>query len=128
MTETKETAAEIQEIRFKLEAIEATQLLLVRDRAKDLIADYQTLFAQTSQLDVVYLAIDGTRSQSEIVEALKRDGVSVSQATVSRRMDTLKDHGLIELVARGRRGDIYAKNRVVEQVLRLSKVLSVRPR
>jgi DNA-binding transcriptional ArsR family regulator len=120
VSESLTTAAEIKEIRFKLEAIEATQLLLVRDRAKALLEDYLVLFAAQPDLRLVYLKVDGRRSQADIVSALKSDGTPLSQPTVSRRMQTLRDHGLIEPT--GADGAlVFEKNRIVEQVLRLSK-------
>ncbi len=121
MTETTDTANEIKSIRYKIESIETTQHLLLRERRPQLLAELLDLFAKSEKLSDVYSAIDGKRSQGDIVAFLNKSGVKVSQPTVSRRMAVLEEEGLIEKVGASRNGGvIYAKKQVVEQVLRLS--------
>jgi DNA-binding HxlR family transcriptional regulator len=123
MPETLETADQIKSIKFKIEAIESTQELLLRERAPHIRQEILDVFRRTPQLDVVYLAVNGERSQSEIVDALAADGVAISQSTVSRRMDRLEQEGLIEKAGVGPRGVRWAKKAVVERSLRLSRHL-----
>ena len=123
MPETPETASDIQEIRFRLEAIEATQNLLVRGRAEEYTQKYLRFFEENSDLSAVYLAVDGHRSQVEIIEELKSNGLKLGAMTVSRRIRELKDEGLIELASADGKKNIYNKNRTVERLLRLSKRL-----
>lgn len=118
-----ETASDIQEIRFRLEAIEATQLALVRNIAPDLIVKILELFESTNGLKEVYLLVDGKRTQSSILDQLKADGVKTSQPTLSRRIQDLRDNGLIDLVPTSTSGDVYEKNRVIERVTQLSRRL-----
>lgn len=123
MPETPESADDIRTIRYKIESIETTQHLLLRERAPQLLEQILALFADTDKLADVYLAVDGRRSQADILDYLKASGVSVSQPTVSRRMATLEEEGLIEKVGVGTRGVLWNKKEVVENVLRLSQRL-----
>ena len=84
------------------------------------------LFDNTDKLAEVYLAINGERSQADIVGHLNNSGVTISQPTVSRRMAVLEQEGLIEKVGVGERGVLWGKKQVVEKVLRLSRHLQRR--
>lgn len=126
MTETLETAHEIQTIRFKIESIEGTQQLLLRSRAAEIRGEILSeVFAKHARLAEVYLAVDGKRSQVEIVEALQAAGLRISQPTVSRRLQVLMAEKLVEEVEAGPRGIILRKKDVVERGLKLSKYLTV---
>lgn len=120
MAETPDTADEIRTIRYKIESIETTQQLLLRERAPQLLAEISALFDSTDNLTEVYLAVNRERSQADIVDYLNASGVRVSQPTVSRRMAKLEQEGLIEKVGVGERGVVWGKKEVVEKVLRLS--------
>ena len=124
MPETPQTAGDIQEIRFRLEAIEATQLLLVRNQDQEFLVRYMSLFDANSDLAAIYLLVDGSRTQAEILSELHDEGSHISQSMLSRRMRTLHDAGLIERVPSSRTTTVYEKNRIVERVLQLSKKLS----
>ena len=124
MPETIETADGIKSILYRIESIETTQHLLLRERRPQLLTELLDLFRATDKLADVYFAVDSKRSQNEIVEFLNSSGVKVSQPTVSRRMATLEEEGLIEKVGSSRNGGIvYAKKEVVEKVLRLAHKL-----
>jgi len=118
--ETVETADDIRTIRYKIESIETTQHLLLRERAPQLLSQIKDLFGSTDKLTEVYLAVNRQRSQADIVDYLKASGLRVSQPTVSRRIATLEREGLIEKVGVGDRGVLWGKKEVVEKVLRLS--------
>jgi len=120
VAETPDTADEIRTIRYKIESIETTQQLLLRERAPQLLAEISALFDSTDNLTEVYLAVNRERSQADIVDYLNASGVRVSQPTVSRRMAKLEQEGLIEKVGVGERGVVWGKKEVVEKVLRLS--------
>jgi len=121
--ETPEAADDIRTIRYKIESIETTQHLLLRERRAQLLGEIVELFTGTPLLSEVYLAVNGTRSQADIVDFLKGSGVQISQPTVSRRMETLEQEGLIEKVGAGPRGVLWGKKDVIEKVLRLSQRL-----
>lgn len=120
MAESLETADDIRTIRYKIESIESTQHLLLRERAPQLLSEIKEIFDSTDKLTEVYLAVNRERSQGDIVDYLNASGVSVSQPTVSRRMVALEREGLIEKVGVGERGVLWGKKEVVEKVLRLS--------
>jgi hypothetical protein len=72
----------------------------------------------------VLLAVDGVKSQREIVEYLGTTGESVSEATVSRRLGTLaKDYGLVALSHRNNSGKVYHRTRL-DRALHISRRLS----
>jgi len=72
----------------------------------------------------ILLAVDGVRSQREIVQHLSDTGSSVSEATVSRKLSTLaKDYGLVALSHRNNAGNVYHRTRL-ERALHISRVLS----
>ena len=120
MPETPETADDIRTIRYKIESIETTQHLLLRERRPQLLEDILGLFDSVDKLTDVYLAVDGSRSQADIIQHLNASGMTVSQPTISRRMTTLEEEGLIEKLDVGERGVLWRKKQVVEKVLRLS--------
>jgi len=123
MADTPETADDIRTIRYKIESIETTQHLLLRERKAQLLDDLLDIFAKKENLSDIYLAVNGRRSQADIVDFLKKSGGTISQPTVSRGMTTLEEEGLIEKVGVGPRGVLWGKKQVVEKVLRLSRHL-----
>lgn len=71
----------------------------------------------------VLLAVDGKRSQGEIVTYLKSRGVSISPATVSRKIDYLaNDLGLIALSHHQASGKVYHRTRL-DRALKVSREL-----
>ena len=123
MPETPETAGDVQEIRYRLEAIEATQRLLVRADLDDLLASYLAIFSNDALLRDIYLLLDGRRKQIDIVSAMKADGKRTTNFSVSKKMEILRANGLVGLVPTDSQGKVYEKNRIVEEILQLSKKL-----
>jgi hypothetical protein len=124
MPETPDSAEEIKKIRFRLDSIESTQEVILRHNSREYLDEILKLFANDSELRQVYLAIDGRRTQAEIVTYLVDSGVKISQPTASRRMTVLAEEGLIEEIAVGPSGGvIWRRKDVIERVLRLSKAL-----
>lgn len=123
--ETLDTADEIKTIRFRIESIETTQHLLLRGQSKELIKDLLWLFSRDRKLALVYLSLGKQRNQGEIVEHLKNaEGVAISQPTVSRKLSKLEEEGLIEKVGADASGTRWGRKKVVEQVLRLSRLVA----
>lgn len=128
MPETPETADEIQAIRFKLESIEGTQYLLLRERATEIREGImRDVFDKYPNAKEVYLAINGRRTQAEIVKYLGSIGVSISQPTVSRMINLMEQEGLVEKVGFGERGGIIlGRKRVIDDILKLGRYLEGR--
>ena len=123
MPETPDTAHEIKQIKFKLESIEGTQELLLMEKRHAVRTQLLEVFERTPNLKDVYFAIDGRRTQAEIVQHLKGSRVEISQPTVSRRMDLLLEHGIVERID-SPKGIVLKKKDVIERVIRLSKALN----
>ena len=122
MSETPETAGDIQKIRYHVSVIEDSQMLLVRLNSDRLLKDFEELFSEKPILAQIYLQIDGSRTQAEILASMQDAGFEISQSTLSRRMRDLRDALLIEEIATQNGGVIHAKNPVVEKALQLSKI------
>ncbi|MFZ0667720.1 MAG: hypothetical protein WAM97_18380, partial [Acidimicrobiales bacterium] len=72
----------------------------------------------------VLTAVDGSRSQREIVQHLTASGMSISEATVSRKLGSLaKDYGLVALSHRNNAGNVYHRTRL-DRALHISRRLS----
>lgn len=118
---TDEIFNELRTIRSRVESIEKTQEVLVRAEGDRILAALLPLFKADRVLGEVYLRVNGTRGQRDIVAALKAASVlGASEATVSRKMDALRELDLVELVDRTTLGKIYAKTQI-DRLLRLSK-------
>jgi DNA-binding transcriptional ArsR family regulator len=127
-SDSADLAGDVRTIRYEIESIKRTQQLILRKDAEQLIALVIPLFEDKSNalMASVYLYVDGTRSQAEIVQAMAGDGIPISQPTVSRRMMTLAEEGLIEQVDVKGRGVVWAKNPEIEKSLRLGTELQRR--
>jgi DNA-binding transcriptional ArsR family regulator len=124
MSETLDTANESKKIRFEIEELKATQQLILQKDAKELREGALALFRSDSALARIYAAIDGRRTQQQLVAFVNANGGSTSDATVSRRVDKLEDAGLIEKVRSDRKGVVWSKNQTVEKLLKLTKALT----
>ena len=112
---------ELRTIRSRVESIEKTQEVLVRADADRILAGVLPQFRADRVLCEVNLRVDGTKGQRQIVAELDAAGVSgASEATVSRKIDALRELDLVELADRTALGKIYAKTQI-ERLLRLSK-------
>jgi hypothetical protein len=123
MTETLETADEIRRIRDRVDAIEATQQLLLRKDAAQLTEIILQRFEGNEILASIYLAVDGRRTQSQVVQFLKENGLRGSKPTVTRGVRVLRDEGLIERLSLGKEGVVWGKKKSVDRVLGLTKAL-----
>lgn len=90
MTESDETQQDIKEIKWHIEKVDNKMDLLIRGNSEAL-NEIAEVFQGDPAIAQVYLAIDGKRTQQEIVEE-----VDYSQPTVSRRVNKLKRDGLIQ--------------------------------
>lgn len=123
MTETLDTANDIKSIRYKIDSIEATQQLMLRKDAAALLELILGLFRRGSILPHIYDALDGERTQKQVMQFLQARGRQCSQPTVSRRVRVLEEEGLIEKVRVDKDGVVWDKKHSVERGLRLTKEL-----
>jgi Fic family protein len=112
---------ELRTIRSRIESIERTQEVLVRAEADRILASILPRFREDLVLGQVYLLVDGIRGQRQITTAMSQAGMTgASEATVSRKLEALRDLDVIELVDRTAAGKIYAKTQV-DRLLHLSR-------
>lgn len=90
MPESDETQQDIKEIKWRIENLDNKFDMLIRGNS-EAIEKVAAIFRGDSAMAQVYLAIDGIRNQQEVADA-----ISSSSSTVSRKIDTLSDYGLIE--------------------------------
>jgi hypothetical protein len=96
---------------------------LVRAQGKELVEAMVARLTADEILRNVFLAVDGKRSQSEIVERVKRSGKSGSNATISRKVEVLvQEMHLIELADRTAKGKIYKRTKL-DRILGISRRL-----
>jgi hypothetical protein len=106
MAETIDLFNEVRQLRSRVEEIGGMTEALVRAQSGDLTQAMLERFDSDASLKSTFLAVDGQRSQGEILEVLKRAKTKgASAATVSRKIETLeKELHLIELSNRTAKG------------------------
>lgn len=120
MPESLDAYSELREIRARVEGIEHRQEMLVRAHSKEILNTIWQYIDKEETLGEVYLLIDGKRTQQDIIDALKAQGIEVSQPTVSRRLATLTSAlGLIEVAERDGGGVRYRKSEL-DRILHLT--------
>jgi hypothetical protein len=123
MPETPDTAEEIQRIRFEVEALKGGQEVILRHYGPEILTEKLKLFEGDVELRRTYLAVNGKRTQAQIVTLLAAEGPPISQPTVSRRMTKLEQEGLIYQLGVAPGGVLWQKNDIIERVLHLSRRL-----
>lgn len=124
MSESLDLFNEVRSLRARVDELGAMTETLVRAQSSDLIAVMLERFSADASLKAVFLAIDGERSQTEILALLKTKGLKgASAATVSRKLDSLEGElHLIELVDRTAKGKIYRRANL-DRILGISRRL-----
>jgi len=124
MAETPDLYNEVRQLRAKVDDLGAMTETLVRSQAVDLLARMMKTLEEDETLKATFLAVDGTRSQDEVVAELARLGVKgATAATVSRKIKKLDTRlHLIELADREKKGKIYRRTRL-DEILGVSREL-----
>jgi hypothetical protein len=110
---------ELRVIRSRIESIERGQEILIRADRKAVLAEILPSFEKDAILGRIYLLVDGVRGQRQISDELTASGFAASEATVSRRLETLRDLELVVLEDRTAAGKIYRKTQF-DRALRLT--------
>src|SRR5687767_6593095 len=98
MPESLDAFAELRVMRARLEGIEHRQEMLVRAHADEILSTVWEYIDRDEMLGVIYLLVDGTRTQKEIVAELKRRGTPLDASNVSRKLTKLMNNlGLVEV-------------------------------
>jgi hypothetical protein len=112
---------QVRLINSRVTGIEATTEVLLRADGAKIRDPFLEEVRTDTQLGRVYLEVDGQKGQREIAAALKAAGIRTSEATVSRKIDKLRESHFIVLRTQTKAGKIYEKHPVVERNLRLSR-------
>jgi hypothetical protein len=111
MPESLDAYAELRAMRARLEGIEHRQEMLVRAHADEILATVWEYIDNDEVLAEIYLAVDATLTQKQIVEVLNRKGIEINQSNVSRKLKKLmNDLGLVEVSDRDASGAILRKS------------------
>ena len=103
----------------RLGVIEGKVNLVARAHKQSSLEDIETAVRKTPLLGQIYLLLDGSRIQTEILDRLGAFGISTSPMSVSRAVKKLEtDFGLIDLVAGSAR--VFRKDAEAEKVFNLS--------
>jgi hypothetical protein len=121
MAESNELFNEIAVLRDEVEEQGAMLDALVRASVGDRLVE---LLRKDQAAINVLLAVDGVRSQTEIVDHLRSSGdKGASAASVSRKLKALgEDYGLVALSHRAGSGNVYHRTRL-DRALRVSRTL-----
>lgn len=107
-------------IHSRLGSIEGKVNLMARvDRPQFLTLLRETVEKQPL-IGQIYLALDGGRTQGDIVEYLGGFGITTSAPTVSRRLGEMeREHGMVDLI-KGGNSKVYGRDSTSEKILNLS--------
>lgn len=124
MAESLDLFNEVRSLRARVDELGAMTETLVRAQSTELVVSMLDRFAADATLKAIFLAVDGTRSQTEILEGLRgKAAKGASKATVSRKLDTLeRELHMIELIDRTAKGKIYRRTNL-DRILGISRKL-----
>ncbi len=121
MSTDEEIQSALLAIHSRLGTIEGKVTLVARADRERIVEVLKEVIQRKPIVGQIYLLVDGTKTQTEIHEALSTLGITTSPMTVSRRMDEmLTEYGIADLV-RGGKVKVIRRNREMEDVLNLSK-------
>jgi len=108
-------------IHSRLGTIEGRVTLIARAEREAILAALETLIRKKPLLGQIYLALNGSRNQTEVFEFLTDAGIQTSPMGVSRTLtDMHTEHGIVDLVSGGG-SRVFRQGTDTEAVLNLSK-------
>ncbi|MEO6701018.1 MAG: hypothetical protein ABI140_14775 [Jatrophihabitantaceae bacterium] len=125
MPETPELFSEIANLRDQVDDMSRSVSAIARKSGwKD---DILQAMENDPTLARVFLLVDGRRTQNDMVAELARTGPTVSQKTVSRKLDNLiQDWDLVRRTTRGKEGIQYVHTSLAAD-LRIVRALAKQP-
>ena len=118
MIESNEVARDIREIKWHQEAIDSSMELLIKANREAILEEIMEFFGRSKRRAEVYLAINGKRTVSDIVDLLV-----MKSPNVSIELSKLKEEGLIEIKEITPDGTYIYRKRRVDKILGISKRL-----
>lgn len=111
---------EIAALRARVDAMDPKLEILIRAQRASIQQEVLAAIETDPRLGLVYLQVDGNRTQKDIVMSLAGSTARMSQPTVSRKMTILElELALIEPGRQTREGVAYRKT-AVDRILRLT--------
>lgn len=121
MVDDEEVQNALLAIHSRLGTIEGKINLVARAEREAVLEALKGAVDKDPLLGQIFLLTDGKRTQQDIVDELKRLGVTQSQSTVSRRMaELVTEYGIADEVRQGS-ALVLRKNRAAEDILNLSR-------
>jgi hypothetical protein len=106
-------------IHSRLGTIEGKINLVARAEREEVLRVLEEAIHKDPLIGQIYLLLDGSRSQKDVLEELARHGIRTSQATVSRRMsDLVSEYGIADSIGAT---TVLRKNRGAEDILNLTR-------
>ncbi len=120
MASDEEISNALLSIYSRLGVIEGKVNLVARAHKQSSLEDIEAAVRKAPLLGQIYLLLDGSRTQTELLEKLGEFGISTSAMGVSRAVKKLEtDYGMADLV-KGGSARVFRKDTEAEKVLNLS--------
>lgn len=111
MPESLDAYAELRAMRARLEGIEHRQEMLVRAHSDEIRATVWEYVDRDEMLGEIFLLVDGTRTQKDILAELSRRGTPIAKGGLSTKLKTLRNElGLVEISDRDATGATLRKS------------------
>lgn len=91
MAESLDAFAELRAMRARLDGIEHRQEMLVRAHSDEILTTVWEYIDRDEMLGEVFLLVDGTRTQKDILAELGRRGTPIAKGGLSTKLKTLRD-------------------------------------
>jgi len=115
---TEHLERDVKQIRYKVEALDASVDLLLRANRSEITKDLMDFFGKSKDRIKVFLAVDGEKTVNALVESLK----PMLRNNASARLTELAGEGLIHVKKSTKHGKVYDKTEKV-RILNLEKHL-----
>lgn len=113
---------ELVAIHARLGVIDGKESLHVRANRGPILDALEELIRKKPLVGQIYLVLDGTGTQREVVTSLAEHGIKAHESTISRNLGEAVDNGIAELRDDAeQRGKIYRRETNIESILNLSK-------
>lgn len=115
--ESKQILSIVKDIQSKVDSMDYTLEYMLKIDGQKIIDSYLKQFKENTFLKELYLLIDGKLSQKEIIEIINQSQ-SLSNPTATRRIEILREMGLIVQIDSRGGSPIYAKTKI-ERIFKL---------
>jgi DNA-binding MarR family transcriptional regulator len=118
MPESEKVAENIEKIKWRLDSIDSSQILMIKADKPKYLEVVKEVFGKSKLRVKIYRKIDGKRSQTDLVDEL-----GIDKGNLSKEIGILRDGGLIEVKRVTKGGAHIYKRTKWHRVLSISKWL-----